>query len=140
MDSPQSRPASDWLVALYLLLDAARDRFRRLRRLRDGRLDGRDRLVRDFLGDLRSRLRRGSDGIRNVLRRPGRLSASGLTVLATSSIAGRTALTALSNVGWSSFAARSIAAPAASTAFLAALSASRRSRSISLRGAPQDGQ
>src|SRR2546425_2740404 len=73
MVSPQSGPVSDRLVALYLLLDAARDRFRRLRRLRDGRFDGRDRLVRDLLGDLRSRLRRGSDGIRDVLRRPGRL-------------------------------------------------------------------
>src|SRR6266487_328630 len=74
-------------------------------------------------------------------------SAAGLTFAATSrvafptaSTAGRTVSTALSNVGWSSFAARSRAAVPASTAFFAAFDASQRSRSISLRGAPHDGQ
>src|SRR5207245_5517219 len=67
-------------------------------------------------------------------------SAIGLSALATSCTAGRTVLTALSTTGSSSFAARFSAAAPVSTARSTAFSAVRRSRSISLRGAPQAGQ
>src|SRR3989442_11788147 len=67
-------------------------------------------------------------------------SAIGLSALATSCTAGRTDLTALSTTGSSSFAARFSAAAPVSIARSTAFSVARRSRSISLRGAPHAGQ
>src|SRR5438552_14947666 len=68
------------------------------------------------------------------------VSAIGLSALATSCTAGRTVLTALSTTGSSSLAARFSAAAPVSTARSTAFSVARRSRSTSLRGAPQAGQ